>query len=870
MSDERRGARVGRKCVEVIAMTTKAKAACAAALAVCVGAGALAGPAAAERVTIIRDSRGEPHIQARSASGAAYGLGRAMIEDQAAYIYTALAGATGRSAELVPDCQASLQACFNNDQAAHLFRVPETAYDKYGSLSRGDRDRYKRFAQAINDFAGEHPQRVPSWAFHVNPEDIVAYGQYPFVMPQASGAVSAAAGGGGGGGEADVSNAMGRAIEDGADSFGFLGASNMFALAGSKTASGKPILEGDPHLPFEGATQWYAAQVEYPGTSVSGVTFRGFPAIAMGTNGKVAWAHTANHGNQHEADAYLEQLQPGSPNSYLYGGSYRSMDVETVPIEVQTAPGQLRTVDVRLRYTIHGPVISDPVASVNGTQPTPGTGVAIAATVSTFEQVRVGSQAWAENEADSLAELRDAMAKNQISGYNTIAADAGHIFFTSGGRNGILAPGLPLSGRLDGTDPNQTWKGILPFDQVPQAMDPPSGYYQNANNSPWYSAPGQIVKSEVPYYLAMADGNGPRSRRQIALLDPASNVSLGQTRDLALDDFVEISPSLKSLLAAAATGGSTKVVSGNDLIQAWDGRAEMNSTAYPLFATWVRGLSEAALGFRVANPPPPSTAWTAAQINEARSAMTRAYDGMTTEYGTIAVRYGDVHTLTRGDFTGAVNGGDSGALATLRMTNCKGEPGENSPDYYHPCAVRGGSGAMFHTDLANEEVLEVLRPVADTDDSASPFYTENARAYVADRFRGFPITDEAVERDETSRRRLRIPGTKPPPMRVRSRRVPVSDEGRFRVRVGCPARKGQRCRGDLVLEAVQTKGKGGVPFARERFNLRRGGGVVVGRLRQRPRRIVARQGRLRARVVLTIRELDDVSREKQRVVLRNR
>lgn len=844
-------------------------AACAAVTLAVVGALAAAGPAAAERVTIVRDSHGEPHIQAHSAAGAAYGLGRAMMEDQGTYILTALASATGRTAEVIgPACQPSLQACFNNDQAAHLFRVPESAYENFGSLSKDSRERFKRFAQAINDFVEQHPQQVPAWAFHVNPQDVVAYTEYAIVMSQAGAAV-----GGGGGGDSD-STALDRAFADAAGEYGGGGASNGFVLAGSKTASGKSIVEGDPHLPFEGATQWYAAQVKYPGTSVEGITFRGFPGIVIGSNGKVAWTHTANGGNQHDSNIYIEQLQPGNRDSYLYGGSYRPMEVTTVPIKVQTAPGTVNTVNVRFRYTIHGPVVSDPLAAVNGSQATPGAGTARSATVSAFEQVGAAAQAWAENDADNLTEFRDALGHNQISGYNTLAADADHIYFTSGGRNGILAPGLPLSGPLDGTDPNQTWQGILPFDQVPQATDPPSGYYQNANNSPWYSAPGQIVKSEVPYYLAKSDGNGNRSQRQAALLDPATNVTLDQAGAIAMDSFVGISPSLQSLLAAAAAGANAKVVAGNDLIAAWDGHAEINNTAYPLFATWIRGLNETALGFKVANPPPPSTAWTPAQITEARQAMVRAYDGMTAQYGAIAVRYGDLHTFTWGDFTGAVNGGDDGPLATLRMSNCKNQPGSNSPDYYYPCAVRGGSSYMFQTDLANGNLMRVVRPVSDSDDPASRFYTANARDYVADRYRDFPITDKAVEKERTSRKRLRVPGTKPPKLRVRSRRIAVADSGRFRLRVSCPARKGERCRGSLLLSSgpsgKQRGNGGGRTLARERFNLRRGAGTIKGKLRPPARRLLQRKGSLRARVELTIRDRGDTSRTVERVLLRIR
>src|SRR5437773_12177415 len=98
------------------------------AVAAAVVALSLAPPsaAAAEHVTIVRDSHGEPHVQAHSPAGASYGLAHAMMEDQGAWILQTIATATGRSAELLgPACAPSLQACFTRDQSVHLFRVPE-------------------------------------------------------------------------------------------------------------------------------------------------------------------------------------------------------------------------------------------------------------------------------------------------------------------------------------------------------------------------------------------------------------------------------------------------------------------------------------------------------------------------------------------------------------------------------------------------------------------------------------------------------------------------------------------------------------------------------------------------------------------------
>ena len=124
-----------------------------------------------------------------------------------------------------------------------------------------------------------------------------------------------------------------------------------------------------------------------------------------------------------------------------------------------------------------------------------------------------------------------------------------------------------------------------------------------------------------------------------------------------MDTFLEFGPSLRALLrqAADSPGASTKVKEAAALIDAWPGARDLfattGSTAYPLFATWRRGLRQGVLRFNPTNPPPPTTDFTPAQEAEASRAMVVAYDGMKAQYGSIAVPYGALHTFTWGSFT---------------------------------------------------------------------------------------------------------------------------------------------------------------------------------------------------------------------------
>ncbi|MGA7396252.1 MAG: penicillin acylase family protein, partial [Solirubrobacterales bacterium] len=260
---------------------------------------ATAASAATERVSIVRDSFGEPHIRGESAAATMYGFGYAQMQDQADYLLRNIYRSIGRSAEVEgSDCEPSLEACFLADQTTRLFRVPESAYERFRSLPAGDQTRFRAFAAGINAYVADHPDSVPSWAVSAGPvsgEDVVASTGWNFLMAQLANAsqrltfpLGPAA--------SSRANSSKRLIDPVRDpAFRVeMKASNMFAVDGSRTASGKPILNVDPHLEFTGATQWYQAQLEYPGVTVQGVTFRGFPAIGIGNNGHVAWGHTAN------------------------------------------------------------------------------------------------------------------------------------------------------------------------------------------------------------------------------------------------------------------------------------------------------------------------------------------------------------------------------------------------------------------------------------------------------------------------------------------------------------------------------------------------------------------------------------------------
>ncbi|MCB0870065.1 MAG: penicillin acylase family protein [Solirubrobacterales bacterium] len=831
--------------------------------------------AAAEKVTVTRDSHGEPHISASTAAGAMYGLARAQMEDQGPYILGAIVAANGQSAEF--NGPACLPACFASDQTVRLLKIPETAAANFSNLPPDIQARLRGFAAGINSYVAEHPERLPSWAGPVSAIELLASTTYPFLMGQltaAAGGTTDFEDGADDGSDATVVAYMSGegAVEE--------GASNGLVLAGSRTASGKPLLVGDPHLAFEGSTRWYGASLSYPGTRVRGVTLRGAAGIAIGANDDVAWTHTANHGNTYEFQRYREDLDPAHPDSYLYGGKWTPMEIRQVPIRVQTGPGEFTSVSVRLRYTVHGPVISDPLAKMDGTQAAPGTDQAISASLSLFGQYRLAEQIARQNDADSLAEFKQAMSLNQSSGFHVLAAGKEGIYYSSGGRNALVKAGMNLRQPLDGTDPTTAWQGIMPFSQVPHADSPESGWLQNSNNSPWYSAPGVIAKANVPYQLALADSNGPRSRRLLDLLPTIAGLDQEGAEALAKDTYIQFSPTMKSLLQQAAVAGSQKVKAGSALIGNWDGRADATSTAYPLFATWLRALDDSALGFKYQNAPEPPPLFSGPQLVAARQAMNKAYDGMIARYGRIDVRLGDLRKVSRGNFTGPVDGGDFDVPA-LRMAHCKGQPGASSPTAYQPCVASGGSSFTFEIDMGSSHVLRYNRPVSNGDDPSSPFITRNTEDFANGTFRVMPTTGAQVAATRSRTETFRVPGTYPKGFKALSRRARAGDKGGLSIRVHCPGTQPSagktnlagRCNGWIQMRAIVRAGRRGKPLKFKvgfrRLDLKPADATWVRlRLNRRGRKALHRRGHLAVGLELKLKSLGDSARSYQRIKVR--
>ncbi|CAA7623670.1 Penicillin acylase-like protein [Candidatus Terasakiella magnetica] len=364
-------------------------------------------------------------------------------------------------------------------------------------------------------------------------------------------------------------------------------ASNVWALAGRRTASGKPLLANDPHLGFSAPIQWYLAEIVTPEQTVTGGTIPGLPFHVVGYNQQMAWGFTSTHADT--VDLFIEKLAGD--------GAYKAPDGSrpfVVRDEVIRVKGGADVV-LKVRETRHGPVISDLTArEVAG----PGEVVALSATLLAEADLTV--QALGKlNAAKDWASFLTAVKDHGAPVLNIAYADTmGNIGFVTAGRVPVRKSGngaLPAKGWTNEGD----WTGWVPFTKMPQALNPSDGIIVNANN--------KVANTPM---LTASWPEGYRAQRIRDLL--TSDHKLGLPDMLALQgDAVSLQAlELKELLTGIEFA-SPRARQTAHMIAEWNGEAARDRPEPLIFAAWMERLNRALLAdelkemFSFMEPPRP-------------------------------------------------------------------------------------------------------------------------------------------------------------------------------------------------------------------------------------------------------------------------
>lgn len=342
--------------------------------------------------------------------------------------------------------------------------------------------------------------------------------------------------------------------------------SNNWAIHGTRSASGKPLLAGDPHRALDLPSLRYVVHLNAPGWNVIGSGEPALPGVAIGHNERIAWAFTIVGTDQ--ADFYVEETNPANPNEYRVGDQWESM--AALPASI-TVKGAAQPVEVALRYTRHGPVVYEDRARRRA-----------------YALRWAGSEPGGAAYLDSLAldragnwqEFLAALKGWKIPALNMMYADV------DGNIGWVAAGATPLRKGWDGLLPvpgatgAYEWQGFLDVPQLPQAFNPPSGWLATANHN--------ILPEGYPHSLTREWSTPYRYERIKQRLLAKEKFDVEDCKRMQYDT-TSIPGQLLARLARERLSGMPDA----ELLAQWDSNLTRETRGGLLYVAWLQELQAA-------------------------------------------------------------------------------------------------------------------------------------------------------------------------------------------------------------------------------------------------------------------------------------
>ncbi|MFC3880847.1 penicillin acylase family protein [Algoriphagus namhaensis] len=345
--------------------------------------------------------------------------------------------------------------------------------------------------------------------------------------------------------------------------------SNNWAVSGTKTKSGRPILANDPHLALNLPSIWYSLQLTTPEHSVKGASLPGALGITSGFNQNIAWGVT--NATKDARDWYKITFKDESRSEYKYGDGWRKSELRIEEIKVKGEETFLDTVI----YTHYGPVVYD--RTFRSDRQDVNFALKWTAHEGSNEQKTFLMMNKAKNHDDYNAALDNYNAPPQNF---VFASKSGDIAMRIQGKFPVK---WEDQGKffMDGADPQMEWSDYIPFDQNASTLNPERGFVSSANQHP--------VDPSYPYYVFDNSYEHYRNRRLNSRLREMTDITVDDMKALQFDDYYlhakEALPVLLGLLDESKfqTDAAKKYLKE---LKEWDFYADPNQKAPTLFYIW--------------------------------------------------------------------------------------------------------------------------------------------------------------------------------------------------------------------------------------------------------------------------------------------
>ena len=512
----------------------------------------------AKNTEIIRDDFGVPHIYGKTDADAVFGLLYAQAEDDFNRVERNYIWAIGRLAEI--EGEKSLYS----DLRAHLYMTQKEAKENFENSPAWLQKLCVAFADGLNYYLAKNPTVKPKLITHFEP-------WMPMYFSEGS------IGG-------DIERVSTRKIKDFYDPQNKMAivndglirlkddeprGSNGFAIAGSKTKSGNAMLLINPHTSFFFRGEVHMISEE--GLNAYGAVTWGQFFVYQGFNSKTGWMHTST--GTDIIDEFEEMVvKNGSKTSYKYGEEIKPMDSIKVHLKYSSKDG-IKEKSFMTYRTHHGPI-----THTNGDK--------WVTTALMWSPIKALTQSFTRTKKSNHKEFYEMMDIRTNSSNNTVYADAdGTIAYYHGNFIPKRDVNFDYTKPVDGSNPKTDWQGLHPLKDNILVLNPPNGWIQNCNSTPFTSALQYSPKKEdYPNYMYSFPENF-RGIHAIPLLTKAKDLTLDSLIDLAYDPYLPGADMLISGLLEAAKKLPVKSRETREaiaLLKKWGFKVAVNSVEMTL------------------------------------------------------------------------------------------------------------------------------------------------------------------------------------------------------------------------------------------------------------------------------------------------
>ncbi|MXY91431.1 MAG: acylase [Gammaproteobacteria bacterium] len=353
--------------------------------------------------------------------------------------------------------------------------------------------------------------------------------------------------------------------------------SNGFSIAPSNSATGNALFLINPHTSFFFRSELHMVSEE--GLNAYGAVTWGQFFIYQGFNENTGWMHTSSRADA--IDEYLETIvERDDGYYYVYGDEERRLQESQVEIDYRDGDS-MSTREFTVYHSHHGPIIREQ----------DGRWVAISLME---EPVRALTQSYLRTKSRNYMEFNASMELLTNSSNNTVYADSdGNIAYYHGNFIPRRDPSFDWNAPLDGSNPATDWQGLHPLDDLITVLNPPNGWIQNTNNTP-FSAAGEYSPREEDYPAYMANNpENPRGIHAVRVLEGRTDFTLDSLIEAAYDSLLTaFEPLIPALLAAAEEAPADDLEEQLALLADWDYRFGVDSVETTLAVYWAQTLMD--------------------------------------------------------------------------------------------------------------------------------------------------------------------------------------------------------------------------------------------------------------------------------------